>query len=88
MTDEASKPSARHYYVDEAGDANLFKRRAKVIVGKDGFLRDRRWASFGSLVRGVQLVPTIARPLLFPGNVHIAGIKTLFQPCFDGRVLG
>ena len=34
MTD--SPPSLRHYYVDEAGDPNLFKRRGKVIVGKDG----------------------------------------------------
>jgi hypothetical protein len=37
MTDsEGANPVFRHYFVDEAGDPNLFKRRAKPIVGKDG----------------------------------------------------
>ena len=30
------QPTFRHYFVDEAGDPNLFKRRGKQIVGKDG----------------------------------------------------
>ena len=34
--DEARQPTFRHYFVDEAGDPNLFKKRGKPIVGKDG----------------------------------------------------
>lgn len=34
--EETRQPTFRHYFVDEAGDPNLFKRRAKPIVGKDG----------------------------------------------------
>ncbi|MDA0919171.1 MAG: DUF3800 domain-containing protein [Planctomycetota bacterium] len=37
MTDSSqTTPAFRQYFVDEAGDPNLFKRRAKPIVGKDG----------------------------------------------------
>ena len=36
MSDEAISPTFRHYFVDEAGDPNLFKKRGKIIVGKDG----------------------------------------------------
>ena len=34
-----NKPSVRHYYVDEAGDAALFNRRGCVIVGAEGCSR-------------------------------------------------
>jgi hypothetical protein len=34
--EETRQRTFRHYFVDEAGDPNLFKRRAKPIVGKDG----------------------------------------------------
>jgi len=33
---ETRQPTFRHYFVDEAGDPNLFKKRGKTIVGKDG----------------------------------------------------
>ncbi|MBC8353005.1 MAG: DUF3800 domain-containing protein [Planctomycetes bacterium] len=33
---ETPTPVFRQYFVDEAGDATLFKRRGKVIVGNDG----------------------------------------------------
>ena len=33
---QPATPAFRHYFVDEAGDPNLFKRRGKTIVGKDG----------------------------------------------------
>lgn len=37
MNDSGSAtPAFRHYFVDEAGDPNLFKRRGKAIVGRDG----------------------------------------------------
>jgi hypothetical protein len=36
MSDEAISPTFRNYFVDEAGDPNLFKKRGKPIVGKDG----------------------------------------------------
>jgi hypothetical protein len=36
MSDGQSSSVIRHYFVDEAGDPNLFKRHGKVIVGKDG----------------------------------------------------
>jgi hypothetical protein len=37
MTDSSgTTPAFRHYFVDEAGDPNLFKRHRKPIVGKDG----------------------------------------------------
>jgi len=34
--EENRQPTFRHYFVDEAGDPNLFKKRGKMIVGKDG----------------------------------------------------
>ena len=34
--EETRQPTFHHYFVDEAGDPNLFKRRGKPIVGKDG----------------------------------------------------
>lgn len=34
--EETRQRTFRHYFVDEAGDPNLFKRRAKPIIGKDG----------------------------------------------------
>ena len=38
--DQQPAPSTfRYYFVDEAGDPNLFKRRGKPIVGKDGCSR-------------------------------------------------
>ena len=37
MADERElAPVTRHYFVDEAGDATLFSRRGKVIVGEEG----------------------------------------------------
>ena len=43
MTDTSSSggrnPSARHYFVDEAGDATLFNRKGHVIVGTRGCSR-------------------------------------------------
>jgi hypothetical protein len=36
MSDGQSSSVIRHYFVDEAGDPDLFKRHGKVIVGKDG----------------------------------------------------
>ena len=36
MNKEDRQPTVRHYFVDEAGDPSLFKRRGKVSVGNDG----------------------------------------------------
>ena len=37
--DLPATPSASYYYVDEAGDPNLFNRKKKMIVGNDGCSR-------------------------------------------------
>lgn len=70
---EIRQPTFRHYFVDEAGDPNLFKRRAKPIVGKDGC---SKFFMLG--------VADVADPLLVGGDLTELRTQLLSDSYFKG----
>ena len=74
MTEEKPRqPTFRHYFVDEAGDPNLFKRRGKPIVGKDGC---SKFFMLG--------VADVAEPIAIAKELSELRTRLLADPYFKG----
>jgi hypothetical protein len=66
-------PTFRHYFVDEAGDPSLFKKRGKPIVGRDGC---SKFFMLG--------VADVAAPKTVADELETLRLRLLADPYFKG----
>ena len=72
---QSTSPTFRHYFVDEAGDPSLFKKRGKPIVGKEGC---SKFFMLG--------VADIAAPQALADELEELRSQLLVDPYFKGRI--